>query len=307
MRWKYGVRYPENLSLSDRIGVSNLCMMSHGESLVEALDLSHEAGFLSLDLVPGVCDGSLGYPDREFPVGIELDELQPQELESIRRAVSRFSLINVHTPVEGVNIACRNRGIARESRRQYLELVRFAGDIGSKIVTFHPGIPDCGDQRNEREFAVEQSIEFGRELAEAAESRGILAGYENLGGFPKLKEMEAIIEGIGSESFGLILDVGHVWLVSDRDVGLWLDRLGDCLVAVHMHGTFFRPDRGFINHQDLAQNTCTDLPELMKALDDLGYGGPINMELHAADIRTYLDMCLRGRKIILEAAGEKTE
>ena len=303
MRWKYGDYFPDDLSLSDRIGVSNLCMVSRGESLVEALDLSYEAGFRSLDLVPGICDGSIGYPDRTFPVGIDLDELRSQELEAIRKSAGRFSLINVHTPVEGVNIACRNRGIGRESRRQYLNLVRFAGDIGAKIVTFHPGIPADADLRSERRFALEQSIEFGRELAEAGESRGMLMGYENLGGFPDLTEMHEIIEGIGSESFGLILDVGHVWLVSDKDAELWLDRLGERLVAVHMHGTFYREDRGFINHQDLAQNACTDLPALMRALGGLGYRGPINMELHAGDISTYLDMCLRGRRILLEAAG----
>ena len=106
-----------------------------------------------------------------------------------------------------------------------------------------------------------------------------------------------------TELFGLSFDVGHVWLVDAKDPLAWLEELGDRVVVIHLHGTFYRPDRGFINHHTLEEDDCTDLPALMSKLDDLGFDGGINLELHAPDIPSYLDMGRRNRKIILSAAG----
>ena len=66
-----------------------------------------------------------------------------------------------------------------------------------------------------------------------------------------------------------------------------------------MHGTYHRPDRHFENHQSLELDDCTDLPRLMKLLNEHGYSGPINFEILANDIAGYLAACQRSKAMLL--------
>ncbi len=286
--------------LAERIGVSTICMP--GDSMPEALERALDEGFRSVDLIPHHCDRNLGWPDTVPPIGIDLDEITPTEIDRVIGIVQRFPYYNIHGPATDINLASHNRGITRETRRQYHQVFQFAVDCGAASVTFHPGMPPEPSQPGEHRHATERNIEFGKELADLAEKHDLDTGYENLGLYPDPDQMQQIIDAVGSDRLGLHFDVGHVWLDPVKDPMVWLRQLGRHLVAVHMHGAFHRPDRGFVNHQTLEQDGCTDLRAVMRALDDLDYDRGINLELHAPDLGTYFEFCRRSRDILIRAA-----
>jgi len=288
-------------SLAQRVGFSTLFMRSNGYSLLEALDLGYDAGFRTVEVVPTTIQGNTGYPTTGFSVGIDLDEATPQEIDELAASLARFPRRNVHSMSRDINIASRNAGIARESVRQFMQCAQFAVDIAAQSVTFHIGLPNLGEQIGDEQFVIERNIEFGKRIAEFAENHNLKAGYENLGGFPNISQMQEIIDRVGSPRFGCHLDVGHVWLAGDKDPVRWVNELGPHLVAVHVHGTYHRPDRGFENHQSLELDDCTDFPALLAALNACGFDGPMILELLAKDIPTYLQMCQRSRDILLKA------
>lgn len=294
-------------SLKDRIGVSTHTMPCNGETLWEALDMAHEAGFRALDIVPATYQGNSGYPATRLSVGIDLDEMTPKEQGRLASSVSRFPLRNVHSLHMDLNIASRNKGIARESVRQFMQCADLAVHIGAQSVTFHIGQPNYGERIGDESFVIERDVEFGKRMAEFAEKHDILSGYENLGGFPTLDQMVEIIERVGSPRFGLHLDVGHVWLSEPKEPLAWLRKLGRRIVAVHVHGTYHRPDRTFENHQSLELDDCTDLRGVMAGLRAAEFDGPMILEILAKDIPAYLDMCKRSRDILLEAARQRTD
>ncbi len=120
-------------SLRDRIGLSTLFMPSNGESLLEALDMGYEAGLTAVDIVPTNIQGNTGYPTTHFSVGLDLDEITPQELEAVADSVSRFPVRNVHSVSLDLNIASRNNGIARESVRQFQQCAQLAVEFSALL------------------------------------------------------------------------------------------------------------------------------------------------------------------------------
>lgn len=290
-------------ALERRIGVSTLFMPAgKGTTFFEAVDRAHDAGWQCIEVVPGTCQGHTGYPRTRWSVGIDLDGITPAERARIVDGLSRFPLRDVHSMSLDVNIASRNRGIRGESVRQFMQCAELARDIGAGVVTFHIGCPAPGDAIGDEDFVIEKDADFGKQMAEFCEKHDLLAGYENLGGFPTIEQMAEIIDKVASPRFGLHLDVGHAWLVGPTDPLEWVDKLGEHIVNVHMHGTYHRPDRGFENHQSLVLDDCTDISGLMRRLGAKGYAGPFIFEILSKDIDAYLDMARQSRDILLEAA-----
>lgn len=284
----------------DRIGVTTGFMQSDSETdtLWDALDMACVAGFKAIEITPSDCNGHSGWPRTRFCVGFNLDSISARERDRLAASVSRFPTRAVHAISCDLNIASRNRGIARESLRQYMQCAQLAVDIGARTVTFHAGHASSSARVGDGRFEIERNVEFGKEMAEFCEQHDLVAGFENGGSYPPLAAMCEIIEQIGSPRFGFHLDTGHAWLGDTKDPAKWARELSGHVVALHVHGTFHRPDRTFENHMGLELDDCTDFPALFEELDGGGFDGPIILELIARDIATYIDMSTRSRDLL---------
>ena len=287
--------------IEERIGVSTLFMPARGVSLWDALDLAHEAGFGSVEIVPTDFQGNVGFPRTIMSVGLNLDRISDEDLERLTGSVSRFPHRHVHSLSRGVNIASRNSGIAGESTRQYMQCAELAVRIDAQLVTFHGGISEPEEEIGYDDFIIEKNVEFGKRMAEFAETHGLRVGYENLGGFPLPEQMAEILDAIDSDRFGLQFDIGHSYLLPPRDPFAWLELLGRRMVGLHLHGTYHRPDRGYENHQSLELDGCVDLRALKAKLADCSFAGPITLEILSNSFTDYIQMCVRSKKIFLEA------
>ena len=108
------------MSLENRIGVSTLFMPNNGESLWEVIDHAHAAGFRSIEVVPAQWEGSSGLPATRGSIGLDLDTFDAADRDRLRQSLSRFDYRYIHSLHRDVNVASRNRGVARESVRQYM-------------------------------------------------------------------------------------------------------------------------------------------------------------------------------------------
>ena len=287
--------------LEQRIGVSTLFMPATGVSLWEALDAAYEAGFGGIEIIPADFHGNCGYPRTVMSVGFDLDSVSNKEIGRLGASVARFQRRHVHSHCRGVNIASRNPGIAAESVRQFMQCAELAVKIDAQLLTYHMGIPEYQEEIDYDDFIIEKNIEFGKRIADFAEEHDLMAGYENLGGFPSCEQMQQILDGIGSSRFGLQFDLGHSFMIPPHGPFPWLDLLGDRIVGLHLHGTYHRPDRGYENHQSLEMEGCIDLAAFKTKLADHGFSGQITLEILSNSFTDYMEKCKRSKKIFLEA------
>jgi len=285
--------------LYERIGLSTSFMPCNGESFFEAVDQAHEAGWKTIEIAPTRHLGLTGHPRLRCGVGFEFDEITASERDRIVDSVTRFPLRTVHSAQADLNLASRNAGIRHESMRQCLQSAEFARDIGAWAVTYHLGVPRAGQGADDGAFAIHHNVEAGKRLAEFAEKNELRMGFEHSGTWPAPEQMLEILEGIGSRRFGFHLDVGHAWLAPPVDPLAWTGLLADRLVMAHLHGTFYRPDRGFENHGSLAHDDCTDFAAVLGAFEEHAYAGPLIFEILTPTIAEYLRQANTSREILL--------
>ena len=275
-------------------------MPCNGESFLDAVDQAFDDGWKTIEIAPTTNLGLTGHPQLRCGVGFELDEISPAERNAIISSVSRFPFRSVHAAQPDLNLASRNAGIRRESMRQCMQTAEIARDIDAWSVTYHLGVPRPGQGPDDARFAVHHNIEAGKRLAEFAERFDLRMGFEHAGTWPGPEPMLEVLDGVGSERFGLHFDVGHSWLAPPRDPLAWLELMADRVVMVHLHGTFFRPDRGFENHGPLETDDCTDFPRLLEMLESHGYSGPMVFEILTANIPDYLRQAQKSRDHLVQ-------
>ena len=266
--------------LHERIGLSTSFMPCNGESFLEAVDQAYDAGWKTIEIAPTPHIGLTGHPRLRCGVGFELDEISASERDRIVESVARFPLRTLHSAQADVNLASRNSGIRRESMRQCLQSAEFA-------------------RPNDQGF-----VGVVR-LADVAENLDLRMGFEHAGTWPGPEQMLEILEGIGSPRFGLHFDVGHAWLAPPVDPLAWVGLMADRLVMAHLHGTFYRPDRGFENHGPLAHDDCTDWAAVLDAFEKHAYAGPLVFEILTSSITDYLRHANRSREILLKINEER--
>jgi YrbI family 3-deoxy-D-manno-octulosonate 8-phosphate phosphatase len=285
--------------LYERIGLSTSFMPCNGESFFEAVDQAYDAGWKTIEIAPTRQLGLTGHPRLRCGVGFEFDEISSSERDRIVDSVTRFPLRTVHSAQADLNLASRNAGIRHESMRQCLQSAEFARDIGAWAVTYHAGVPRAGQGPDDSAFAIHHNVEAGKRLAEYAEKYELRMGFEHAGTWPGPEQMLEILDGIGSPRFGLHFDVGHAWLAPPCDPLAWTGLMSDRLAMVHLHGTFYRPDRGFENHGPLEHDDCTDWAAVLDAFEKHAYAGPMIFEILTPTIVDYLRHANRSREILL--------
>lgn len=282
--------------LRSHFGVSTLWMdyeSSDGISIFDAIKMVKRADFKAIEIVPGTLPRGK-YPHDHLSVGFYYDDVSDQFLGRLAEALDDFSMITVHSPHVDLNVASLNKGIRKESIRQYIQCIELANKIGAQVVTFHHGGSNSGYRPNLDDI-IEMNVNFGIRSAELAERYDLQMGYEVLGGAIADKEHEFFkrtLKGINSDRFGINLDIGHVNMVSGGSAIDWAKDFPEELKEIHLHGTYYRSDRRseFITHSPLSMEEIIEIPQLLNCLEQSGFEGPIITEIHAPDIQSYLEV-----------------
>jgi len=288
------------MRIERRIGVSTLWMPKDNYTLFQAIDAVAEAGFNTIELVPIDCQGTSGFPFTKRSVGMWLRTFDKKSRERLAQKLKCFDLITVHSPHTDLNIASVNQGIRDESIRQYIEVLKFAIEIGAKVVTWHPGHQSSGFLRDEKEI-MDFNVQFAEMALQVLAQHDIMLGYEVAdAGFKHLKN---VVERINHPKFGLNIDIGHCTMVEGPLPDRWIIPFKEKIVEIHVHGAYQRSDRGImVTHQPLGMNdnNLINIPRIIKLLKESHFEGPFIFEILSNDLSMYLENSLAGKKRIVE-------
>ena len=281
------------MEFSQHIGVSTDSLSD--VSFDEAIQRVADAGFCTFEIVPADFQGAGGFPYSRPNPGVWPRTFGQAERRQLRETLKCFGLVTVHAPHLGVDIGSRNPGIREESRRQYMECLEFAIDVGARVVSFHHS-------------GVEASVELGRQVLPFAREHDLLLAYEN--GPRSMPVITEILDRLDDERFGLLLDVGHAANGRADAVDIIMSfapRLFEVHASgVYRSGTYFPTDGWGIDHYPFEMNDGVDYPRIIEALRQIRYSGPLILEIcyarHSEDI---IESCRRAKEHLVELRGDR--
>ncbi len=219
-------------SIEDRIGISTHFMpATHGEEIFQAIDLVHQAGFKGFEIVPTLDQAQVGYPENYPNVGIDLFEVQPQDIERLKQALSVFDWVTVHAPHLDWNLASANRHLRRLTWKYYDMCLEFATQLNAEAMTYHGGGATRGFIRPQ-EIVWKYNLGYAQHLIARAKQAGMPVGFE-AGEFEALKYVCDCVEG-----WGINLDIGHAYMNAGTDARFlaYIEGFRGRIVEVHHNG-----------------------------------------------------------------------
>ncbi len=304
------------MNIEEKIGSSSIVFHQRPElPIIDAIRLCKDAGFKAMEIHLDDWNGVFGDPSLiKFP-GVWPRTCSKEEREALREELADFSTIIVHGTPWDVKIASRNPGIREESVKQYMEAIEFAHDIGAGIVTFH--INGATNPLEEYCETMERIVDFGKRAVEYAQKYEIILGAETgtglvAPGATPIEKWHNVLNGIGSESFGMLLDIGHVLVEMGYRAGTeavltYINEFSDKIVEVHAHNViaWTAVSQILIDHQPFFGDTvCIDVEKVFRKLREVGYNGPIIFEIVGATKEKILKECQLAKQKIIEIWNE---
>lgn len=237
----------------------------------EAIDLAAKYGFKALEL----CIESNGA--LSLTTGDEaLDEYRG------KAASNGIKLASVASKVYWDRSLGDSNPAARQGAKEDLEkMMRITARLGARTLLTIPGIVDSffmPDRPTEPYASVQRNAFEGlKALVPVAEQLGVRLGIENVWSKFLLSPVEtaAFIDAFKSPAIGAYVDVANMLLYGYPEQ--WLRHLGSRVVGVHFKD--FRravgTAEGFV---DLLEGDV-NWPEVMTALKEIGYDGPVVAEM----------------------------
>jgi len=281
-----------------KIGVSSFCF--YNMNIFEIVELV-ERNELGLEIHLNDFDAEIGNPEPLIQGGIWPRSFEKEERRKLKEAIKQLPIVTVHGTPFDLNISANNPGIREESIRQYEEAMDFANDIGCKIVTYHPG--KYSSSIMPYNVYLSRHIEFAKRITKRAEKYGIYTGLENGN---DISFFLKIIEEVNSPNWGHLLDIGHAIMGvkgNTQTVLDWIDKLGkDRIVEIHAHNVlaWSAVPGGMIDHFPFEDGTCLEMETIFKKLKEIGYRGPIILEIVQTTAQKVIDACLKAKEMIYD-------
>jgi sugar phosphate isomerase/epimerase len=299
--------------MEEFIGVPTSLMMDPGDktdaqAILSAVKSIQNSGFKTVEIAPGQFRSVAGKNAEAF-LKSAFGEEDRRELKDLLRS---FRTITVHGSGLIIHVPGGREGGKGELWAPYLELMRFARDIGARLVTFHSLQPPEGGSLNPEEMA-RYHVEFGRVAARYAQECDLLAGFELATHYRFFLE-NRIIERIGSQRFGILLDLGHVALHFSQSMDITASVLQvaeECLDQTwefHAGGVQLT-SQGLREHRPLDPYNLLDHGKLMDLLERKNFLGPLIFEIFfkfakpeqaPASFSENLDVCAAAKQGILK-------
>jgi len=154
------------------------------------------------------------------------------------------------------------------------DAIRMTPEFGTDLFVFSGPAKRSGD---EREWL--RMVERTRELADVAELAGVILAQEFEPNFVvgTTADLLQLFEAVDSPALAANLDLGHVFLC-DPDPSAAIRAVGDRIVHCHVENMA----AGVHDHL-LPQEGDMDLTQYLHVLADVGYTGPLSLDLYKYD------------------------
>jgi sugar phosphate isomerase/epimerase len=192
-----------------------------------------------------------------------------EQAEEMKRELDGLAK-TVHAPVMDLNPASYNDLVCRATTEETLRAIDLAEFLGADLVTIHPGRRTA--KRPVREVEREKLRRYLRACLDHAEEGEILLALENLEPFPwnicaDLEEMGRFLDDF---PLGMTLDISHATPPASRAIA-FAKTFAERILNVHVSAT-----RDGTRHLPTRDGSAD---EVLAALRDIGYDGPLTLEL----------------------------
>jgi sugar phosphate isomerase/epimerase len=162
----------------------------------------------------------------------------------------------------------------RRRREEFLErAIDIAAELGAPAMSFWSGVGPAGASPDVLDDRLVAALE---RLAERAQARGLVLAFEPEPGMHigSMAEFDRVRARVPHPALRLTLDVGHAHLTEDAGAATSVRRYAPLLANVHLEG-MQRPRHDHL----LPWEGDMDVPSVLRALGEVGYGGPATYEL----------------------------
>ncbi|MHA1171003.1 MAG: sugar phosphate isomerase/epimerase family protein [Candidatus Heimdallarchaeota archaeon] len=219
------------------------------------------------------------------PPFCHISSLSPDARKNIKQEALNLGLeLSIHATFSDVNIAAFNENIRLFSLKIMKDCIDFSQEIGSEIVTIHPGELSAAGHTYPKEVISNNYSSF-KELATYVEYKEIKIGYENMPIFPwtQFEECYApepislLVDKINSKSLGITWDIGHSNTTEFSQMD-FLDLFKSKLVHIHIHDNA-GPAKGWTDtHQEIGKGNI-QWKALLSKIKKANFKGSYILEL----------------------------
>lgn len=169
--------------------------------------------------------------------GEDLEGAGPEELKRIKEVLDRYDRrITLHGPFMDLNPGSADEGKRLRTVAMYKRAFEAASYLRPKVMVLHAGFKASWFD-NDVGLWLEKSLKTWPEFVKRAEDMGITIAAENT--FEREPgPIKRLVEEIGSPSFRLCIDSGHLNVYSEVEIEEWFRVLGAYVAEVHLHDNF---------------------------------------------------------------------
>lgn len=206
--------------------------------------------------------------------GVEVQGDLSQEPSDLKATLRKFDLKLLSVTPDNFDISSNDEHIRTNAIQYFLDLLSWANEVGAKRICLHGEvgkIKGTGEVDADWNFLVKSS----REILKKAEKKGIEVVFEVLNRYENHQIVTAeealhLIDEVGSPNLKVLLDSYHMNIEESSPIKA-LREAGDALGMYHIADS---------NRQGIGRGHA-NLKDQIIALNDIGYKGPIIMEMMA--------------------------
>jgi sugar phosphate isomerase/epimerase len=206
--------------------------------------------------------------------GVEVQGDLSQNPAELAEVLKKYDLKVLSITPDNVDISSADEDVRSSAVQYFLDLVSWADQLGAKRICLHGDVGKthgCGEIAKDWELLVLST----REVLKKAEEQGIEVVFEVLNRYENHqivtgKEALKLINEVESDNLKVLLDAYHMNIEEACPVQALKDA-GECLGVYHVADS---------NRQGIGEGH-SNLEGQIKALDEIGYKGPVIMEMVA--------------------------
>ena len=216
-----------------------------------------------------------------------------REQRELRETLESFGFeSSVHAPIWDINLASHIAGFRRVSIAQVKWSMDLARNLGSRLVTLHPGhMPPYPFIPSLRESGKKNFLDSLQTLLDYSAETGVPIGLENLPlGLSFCYTLDELIDYVNSfENLRVTLDVPHAYVIGkflqlvdkkkaatppEDEIAEAIRKLGNRIINIHLHDN----DGSWDQHKVPGEGTI-DFKPIVEAMKEINYNHLITLEI----------------------------